>query len=415
MTVTELAETMSDEQGRATGAGFDRLRDQLDEIQAALVELGLDGWLLYDLHGRNLIAGGLLGLGVMTRRYFVWVPARGEPVAIVHRIETGPWAEWPWSQRRYVGWRELDVTLAEVMAGAGRVAMEIMPLDAVPVVDLVPSGVVELVRAAGPEVVTSGELITRFYSRWSPAGLASHLRAAEVIAGVANDALEWLAAEVRGGGAPTEAGLRRRVVEMMAERGCGAGADCHAANGVNAADPHYVAVGEGATFRAGDVVLLDLWAKEADHLIYADQTWMAYLGEQIPERVVEVWTAVRDARDAAVEFLRERWREGRAVQGYEVDDVTRAVIVGRGYGDAFIHRTGHSIDVSTHGMGPNLDNLETHEVRLLIPGVGFSIEPGIYLPGELGVRSEINVYIGDDGPVVTPREIQVDMRTLAVT
>jgi Xaa-Pro aminopeptidase len=397
------------------GTGFGELRDKLAEIQAALVELGLDGWLLYDLRGRNLVASGLLGLGVLSRRYFVWVPARGEPVAIVHGIETGPWAGWPWAQRRYVGWRELDVALAEVLAGAKRAAMEVMPRDAVPVVDLVPVGVVELVREAGPEVVTSGELITRFYSRWSPEGLESHLRASEVLAGVAHDALDWLAAEVRGGGAPTESGLRARVIELLRERGCGAGADCHAANGINAADPHYVSVGEGAVFREGDVVLLDLWAKEADHLIYADQTWMAYLGERVPERVQEVWAAVRDARDAAVEFLRESWREGRPVQGYEVDDVTRAVIVERGYGEAFIHRTGHSIDVSTHGMGPNLDNLETREVRLLIPGVGFSIEPGIYLPGELGVRSEINVYIGPDGPVVTPREIQSEMGVLAVS
>jgi Xaa-Pro aminopeptidase len=397
------------------GHGFGRLREQLPEIQAALVELGLDGWLLYDLRGRNLVASGLLGLGVLSRRYFAWIPARGEPVAIMHGIETGPWAGWPWAERRYVGWRELDAALAEVLEGARRVAMEIMPRDAVPVVDLVPMGVVELVREAGPEVVTSGELITRFYSRWSPEGLASHLRASEILAGVAHDALEWLAAEVRRGASPTESGLRRWVLEMMAERGCGAGADCHAANGVNAADPHYVAVGEGAVFQEGDVVLLDLWAKEEEDLIYADQTWMAYLGDRAPERVSEVWTAVRDARDAAVDFLRTRWGEGRAVQGYEVDDVARSVITGRGFGEAFIHRTGHSIDVSTHGMGPNLDNLETREVRFLIPGVGFSIEPGIYLPGELGMRSEINVYIGPDGPVVTPREIQMELLTLPVS
>jgi Xaa-Pro aminopeptidase len=399
----------------AEQGAFGRLRAQVPEIQAALVELGLDGWLLYDLRGRNLVAGGLSGLGVLSRRYFIWIPARGEPVGIVHGIETGPWAGWPWAERRYVAWRELDVVLAEVLAGAERVAMEVMPRDAVPVVDLVPVGVVELVQAAGPEVVTSGELITRFYSRWTPEGLESHLRAAEVLAGVARDALEWLAAELRGGGAPTEAGLRARVLELLVARGCGAGADCHAANGSNAADPHYAPVGEGATFRAGDVVLLDLWAKEAEDLIYADQTWMAYLGEQVPARVQEVWEAVRDSRDAAVEFLRKRWEEGRPVQGYEVDDVTRDVIERRGFGAAFIHRTGHSIDVSTHGMGPNLDNLETHEVRDLIPGVGFSIEPGIYLPGELGVRSEINVYIGPEGPVVTPREIQTELILLPVS
>jgi Xaa-Pro aminopeptidase len=154
------------------------------------------------------------------------------------------------------------------------------------------------------------------------------------------------------------------------------------------------------------MVLLDLWAKESDELIYADQTWIAYLGSEVPARVAEVWDAARAARDAAVSFLQQRWREGKAVQGFEVDDVARAEIDARGFGRAFIHRTGHSIDRATHGMGPNIDNYETHEVRTLIPGVGFSIEPGIYLPGEIGLRTEINVYIDEDGPEVTPRDIQ---------
>lgn len=395
-------------------ADFKRLRGELDEIRGALAGLGLDGWLLYDLRGRNDVARGLLGLGKMTRRYFVWIPAEGEPVAIVHGIEEGPWANWPWRRRSYVAWRELDDALAEVLAGATRIAMEVMPRDAVPVVDLVPAGVVELVEAAGPEVVPSGDLVTRFYSRWSEEGLESHLRAAEVVAGVARDSLEWLAEEVREGRPVTESGLRRHVLDLLAERGCGTGANCHAATGVNAADPHYSPIGEGATFEKGDLVLLDLWAKEADHLIYADQTWMAYLGEEAPARTLEVWEAVREARDAAVEFLRERWREGRAVQGYEVDDVAREVIASRGFGAAFIHRTGHSIDTWMHGMGPNLDNLETHEVRELIEGVGFSVEPGIYIPGEIGVRSEINVHIGPDGPVVTPREFQRELWMLPV-
>lgn len=393
---------------------FGRIGAQLTAIQGALVELEIDGWLLYDLRGRNPVAGELLGLGALTRRYFVWIPAEGEPTAVIHGIERGPWTSWPWSTEEYVGWRELDRVLAGLLEGTTRIAMEVMPRDAVPVVDLVPAGVVELVEGAGPMVVTSGELITRFYSRWSDEGLASHLRAAETLRGVAHDALDWLASEVREGRAPTEAGLRRHVLELLAERGCAAGADCHAANGVNAADPHYTAVGEGAVFEPGDVVLLDLWAKEADHLIYADQTWMAYLGSEVPVKVQEVWEAVRDARDAAVAFLRDRWAEGRPVQGYEVDDIARALITERGYGPAFIHRTGHSIDTSTHGMGPNLDNLETHEVRTLIPGVGFSIEPGIYLPGELGMRSEINGYIGPEGPVMTPDEIQSDLILLPV-
>jgi Xaa-Pro aminopeptidase len=396
-------------------AGFDRLQRQLGEIQEALAELGLDGWLFYELRGRNPVAVELLGVEAHSRRYFVWVPAAGEPVAIVHGIETGPWAAWPWALHRYVGWRELDQLLAGVIGGAERVAMEVMPRDAVPVVDLVPAGVVELVRATGADVVPSAELITRFYARWTSEGVESHRRAAEVLAEVAKETFERIARAVAAGNAPSEAEARRWVIERLRERGCGVGADCIVATGMSAADPHYDAGDQGATFKAGDMILLDLWAKESRELIYADQTWIAYLGDTVPARLAEVWDAARAARDAAVSFLRERWREGKVVQGFEVDDVARAEIDARGFGRAFIHRTGHSIDRATHGMGPNIDNYETHEVRTLIPGVGFSIEPGIYLPGEIGLRTEINVYIGEDGPEVTPREIQHEVFTYPVT
>lgn len=393
-------------------AEFTRLRAQLDEIQETLREQGLDAWVLFDLHARNLVTAELLGLGDLTRRYFVIVPAEGEPTAVIHGIEEAPWEAWPWTRRVYVGWRPLEETLRELLSGMRRVAMEISPRDAVPALDLVPAGVVELVRVLGPDVVSSGDLVTRFYSRWTAEGLASHRRAAETLAGVARDAFAHLAEVVRAGGEITEGELREWVLRTMAERGVGAGADSIVANGVNAADPHYHPVSGGAVFREGDLVLLDLWGKEADHLVYADQTWMAYLGSSVPDRAVEVWTAVRDARDAAVDFIRRRWNEGESILGHEVDDVTRELITSRGFGEAFIHRTGHSIDRSTHGMGPNIDNLETHEVRALIPGVGFSIEPGVYLPGEIGVRSEINVYIGEDGPEVTPGTIQTDVFAL---
>lgn len=391
---------------------FARLREQLDEIQEALREQALDGWLLYDLHAANPVASELLGLGDLTRRYFVYIPATGEPVAVVHGIEEAPWTNWPWPRRVYVGWRRLEDELRDLLSGAKRVAMEVSPRDSVPAVDKVPAGVAELVRSLGPELVSSGDLITYFYARWSEEGLASHRRAAEVLAGVARDAFDHLARSVRAGETVTEGGLRAWVLETMAARGVGSGTDSIVANGVHAADPHYHPVGGGAPLVEGDLILLDLWGKEADHLIYADQTWMGYLGSTLPDRVVEVWTPVRDARDAAVEFLRERWRPGEPVQGYEVDDVSRGVIERAGFGEAFIHRTGHSIDRSTHGMGPNIDNLETHEVRTLIQGVGFSIEPGIYLRGEIGVRSEIDVYIGENGPEVTPDTVQRDVFTL---
>src|SRR5690606_5853561 len=230
---------------------FEQLRARLVEIQDALGELGLDGWLLYDLMARNPVAGGLTGRGRLSRRYFVFLPAAGEPVAVVHGIEEAPWSDWPWRKRRYVGWRELEQALREVLGAARRVAMEVSARDEVPVLDLVPAGVVELIRSLGPEVVSSGDLITRFYSRWMPADQA-----------------------VR------EAPMRAWVPEALAARGCAVGADCIVANGVNAADPHYAPVGDGDPLRRGDLILLDLWGKESDDSVYADQTWMAYLGSR---------------------------------------------------------------------------------------------------------------------------------------
>jgi len=397
----------------STRSAFERLGERLDEIRAALRTQDLDGWLLYDLHARNPVAAGLLGQGDLSRRWFVLLPAHGDPVAVIHGIEEGPWLAWPWDRRQYVGWRELEAVLREVLGSARRVAMEVSPGDAVPFLDLVPAGVVELIRATGPEVVTSGELITRFHSRWSPEGLESHRRSAEVVAGVARSAFGHLADRVRAGEGPTEGEMRAWVCRTLAERGLGVGVDCIVANGVHAADPHYQPQdGGGEVLERGDLVLLDLWGKETEDAVFADQTWMAFLGPTVPERAREVWGAVRDARDAAVAFIRQEWRAQASIRGWQVDDAARAVIRDRGFGPAFIHRTGHSIDRAIHGMGPNIDNLETRDVRALVTGVGFSIEPGVYLSGEIGIRSEINVYMGEDGPEVTPREIQREIFTL---
>ncbi|MGH7551995.1 MAG: M24 family metallopeptidase [Longimicrobiales bacterium] len=398
--------------GQSTGTDFSRIRTLLPEIQKMLGEQRLSGWLLYDLHARNNVAVKLLGLGDLSRRYFVFIPATGEPAAITHGIEQGPWEHWPWSRVSYVGWRELGEALqAALNGGGGPIAMEFSDRDAVPSVDLVPAGVIELVRSAGANVVSSGDLITRFYSRWTADDLASHRRASAALVNVAFAAFANLARLIERGESVTEVAMREWVVAELQKRGVGTGADCIFATGRNAANPHYEPVNGGATFKPADVVLLDLWAKETEDSVFADQTWMAYLGAAVPDRAAKVFAIVRDARDAAVEFLVRSWREGRPVLGSEVDDVARAIITDQGYGAFFIHRTGHSIDRATHGMGPNIDNLETREVRRLVPGIGFSIEPGIYIPGELGVRTEINVYRGDRDAVVTG-ERQTDIVTL---
>lgn len=391
---------------------FEFLTQNLSDIQSELQSHQLDGWLLYDFRARNTVTEKLTGLGNLTRRYFVYVPARGEPQAITHKIEAGPWADWKAPRTEYSSWRELDGAMRKVIGPARRVAMEISPNDGVPAMDLVPAGVIEMVRSYGPEVVSSGDLVSRFYSAWSAEDLAAHRRASTVLMQAANAAFIRLAREISSGNKVREGEVHAWIIADLIARGAGAGADCHIARGPNAADPHYNPIGLGAEIQRDDVVLIDLWSKENDNSVYADQTWMGYLGSSVPDRIAKMFEVVTGGRDAAVQFLRDSHAAGRIVTGGEVDDVTRDYIAKRGYGDAFIHRTGHSIDQAIHGMGPNIDNLETNETRRLITGVGFSIEPGIYLRGDVGMRSEINVYMGPDGPEVTTPDPQTEMLAL---
>jgi Xaa-Pro dipeptidase len=388
--------------GMFTGSReFTRVRADVAEIQEAVRAAGLDGWLLYDLHARNDVAARLIGLGDLTRRFFVLIPAEGEPTAVIHGIEQAPWEQWPWKRKVYVGWQELGSTLNETLRGCRRVAMEYSPNAAVPAIDLVPAGIVELVRSAGVEVVTSGDLVSRFYSCWTPEQVKSHYVAAAALAQIAEATFTRLAHAVNRGEKVNEEEMREWVIADMVAHDVAVDADCIGATGLNAADPHYSPQDGGAVFKRGDVVLLDLWGRQSADAVIADQTWMGYLGGEVPDRAAKLFGVIRDARDAAVEFLQKSWAEGRALEGRHVDDVTRRVITDAGYGAFFIHRTGHSIDTATHGMGPNMDNLETHETRRIIPGVGFSIEPGLYIPGDIGMRTEINVYVSEDGPEVT--------------
>ena len=389
--------------------------ESLPRLQEALAAADLDGWLVFDFQGTNPIAGGLLGLeGMVSRRVFAWIPREGLPVAITHRIEQGTWRRWPhgWGRERYSAWRELEALVAEVVDGR-RIAMEYSPGDAVPYIDRVPAGVLEMVRAAGArEVVSSAELVSRFYAGWSEAQLESHRRAAEVIRGIAHEAFAHAGERARSGSPIAEHELQRRILDAFERSGLETDHGPIVALGANAANPHYEPSAERPVpITVGNTLLIDLWAREKEGPgVYADQTWMASLGEP-SARAIEVWEAVRDARDAAIELLRARIEAGAAVKGGEADDAARRVIIERGFGEYFTHRTGHSIDPrSLHGSGPHLDNLETREERALLPGVGFSIEPGIYVPDDVGMRSEVNAHVTSDGRfVVTPSEFQRDL------
>ena len=382
-------------------------------LQTALKEMQADAWLLFDFRGVNPIAARVVDVhGMATRRYFVILPVTGSPVAVVHRIELQAFDGFPGTVRPYAAWRELHDALRPLVSGR-TVALEVSPLDAVPYLDRVPHGVVQLLESFGARIVSSAPLVTRFAARWSGAELAGHRRAAEAIAAIARQSLAWAGAELASGNEVRETGLQRQVMEAFDGAGLFTDHPPIAAFAANAANPHYEPQpGADRRLAVGDVMLLDLWAGTARGTVFADQTWMAFAGRSVDAEVGRVWETVRDARDAAVTRLRDRWSSGGGgLTGAELDDATREVIVAAGYGEYFVHRTGHSIDRDLHGSGPHIDNFETADTRLLQPGIGFSVEPGIYLTGRFGVRSEINVYLAESGPEVTPAEPQ---RTLLV-
>jgi len=385
--------------------GFD-----FSALRALLTELGADGWLLYDFHGINPAATRVLGIrGMGTRRFFVLLPREGKPVAVAHRIELASFEGFPGEVRPYAAWRELHEQLRALVAGK-TVAMEISEADAVPYLDRVPHGVIQLIEGFGARVISSGTLITRFAARWSPAELAGHRRAAEAIAQIAGDALRWAGGELARGAEVRETAVQARVMEGFARAALFTDHPPIVGFQANAANPHYEPrVGSDRRLAAGDVLLLDLWAGVSSSAVFADQTWMAFAGREPSAEVRTVWETVRDARDAAVTLLRERWSRKQPVTGAALDDATRGVISRAGYGEYFVHRTGHSIDRDLHGSGPHLDNFETADERTLIAGIGFSVEPGIYLPGRFGMRSEINIHVGEAGPEVTPAHPQHDL------
>ena len=377
-------------------------------LRDAVAEAGVDGWLLFDFHGLNPVAGRVLGLaGMQTRRLFVLFPRSGEPVAVAHKIELQGMENFPGRVIPYARWSELHAALEPLVRGR-TLAMEISPDDAVPYLDRVPYGVVELLRRLGATVVSSGALVSRFAARWSPAEADDHRAAAEILARVARETLRQAVRQTGAG--LTETALQARVMEAVRQQGLVFNEPPIVAFGANTAKPHYEPhPGKDATLEAGDVLLLDLWAGRSKTTVFADQTWVAYGGGKPPEKVQRVWDTVRRARDAAIEAVRAAGAEGRRPAGYEADRAARAVIEAAGFGEAFVHRTGHSIDRDLHGSGPHLDDYETHDDRLLVPGIGFSVEPGVYLPGEFGMRSEVNVFMTAAGPEVTPREPQEEL------
>jgi Xaa-Pro aminopeptidase len=373
-------------------------------IQADLLAAKMDGWLFYDFRGRDPIAQGILQLppGMRTRRWYYFVPAKGTPRKLVHRIETESLAALPGETLFYAGQEELRKNLKKLLGRAKNVAMQYSPKNEIPYVAMVDAGTVELVRSAGVKVVSSADVVQKYEACWSEAQLASHLAAGKVIDRVVSEAFQLAAKNVREKKTFTEYDLQQWIRKEFDAAGIAVDQGPDVAVGAHASDPHYGPEPESASpIREGDLLLLDVWGKtKTPGSVYYDITWVGYLGAKVPEKMAKVFGVVREARDKAVELIQSSVAAGRPLQGWQVDKAARKVIEKAGYGKYFFHRTGHNIGQSVHGNGVNMDGLETHDVRHLIPKTCNSVEPGIYLP-EFGIRSEVNVYVGEKEARVT--------------
>jgi Xaa-Pro aminopeptidase len=382
------------------------------EIQEALQQEGLDGWLFFDHHQRDPLAYRVLGLApgrMASRRWYYFIPAQGEPKGLVHRIESHVLDGLPGPMQIYSSWSTQRDGLKNLLDGSRRVAMQYSPDCAVPYVSLVDGGTIELVRGLGVEVATSADLIQVFEARWSAEQLEMHLEAGRRVDRVRAAAFAKIGETLRAGGAIDEWAVNRFINAEFAKAGLLCDHGPIVAVNEHMSDPHYEPHAEGsAPIRAGDAVLIDMWAKlDAPHSVYYDITWTGFCGSDPPARLREIFEVVRGGRDRAIERVMSAVKNKEALAGYQVDDAARDYITARGYGEFFVHRTGHSIGEEVHGNGANMDNLETHDERRVVAGTCFSIEPGVYLP-EFGIRSEVNVYVGQDEARVTG-EIQREL------
>ncbi len=382
----------------------------IEAVQQALREERLDGWLLYDFQGSNPIASRLSGLAssgkMATRRWYYLVPAEGAPRGLVHAIERHNLDDLPGEKRPYAGREQLASELKHLLEGMSRVAMEYSPGNAIPYVSRVDAGTVETVRQCGPEVVSSGDLVQRFEAVWTDAAFASHVAAAERLYRIKDRAFELIRSRMKAGGLLTEIEVQEAMSDWFREEGLVAGSPPNVSAQENAGNPHYQATrAVHRAIRPNESVLIDLWGKLPEEgAVYADITWVGYTGTAIPGELRAAFAAARDGRDAAVDLVQSAARDGRELRGFEVDRACRAVIDTAGFGRLFIHRTGHSLGENVHGNGVHMDDYETHDTRRLLPGTGFTIEPGVYTD-RYGVRTEINMFVNEREAIVTgPRQ-----------
>ena len=388
----------------------------IDAVQRALKEEGLDGWLLYDFQGSNPIASRLAGLAasgkMATRRWYYLIPAEGAPRGLVHAIERHNLDELPGEKRPYAGREQLAAGLRDLLKGRRKIAMEYSPANAIPYVSRVDAGTVESVQQNGVSIVSSGDLVQRFEAVWTDAMFATHVAAAERLYRVKDRAFDLVRQRMRAGAPVTEIDVQEAMVEWFREEGLVAESPPNVSAQENAGNPHYLATrAQHREIRPGEGVLIDLWGKLASPgAVYADITWVGFTGPKPSDELSNAFAAVCAGRDAAVTLVQSSVRDGRVLRGFEVDRACRDVIERAGFGPQFIHRTGHSLGEEVHGNGVHMDDYETHDDRRVIPGTGFTIEPGVYTD-RYGVRTEINMFVNEREAVVTG-PLQRDILTL---
>lgn len=383
----------------------------LTAIQAALRNSQLDGWLLYDFRASNILARRILQFPegpAGSRRWIYWIPSEGLPRKLVHRIESAALDHLPGEKQVYLKWQEFEAGVTSLVAGRSRVAMEYSPRNGNPYISRVDAGTVELVRANGAEIVPSGDLIQMFEAVWDDEQWAMHLEASRHTDSAYTAAWSFIANEVRSRGETTESAVCEVIMDHFKRHGLTTYHPPIVGVNAHSGDPHYET--GSAKIRQDDFVLIDLWAKlDKPRAVYSDLTRVGFVGETVPAKFEQIFQIVAAARDAAIALVKDRFARNESLQGFEVDNAARGVIERAGYGEYFVHRTGHSIGQETHGNGANIDNLETHETRRILPGCCFSIEPGIYLP-EFGVRSEVDVFVDRNNRVhVTAGELQTSV------
>jgi len=387
----------------------------LEKIQSEIRKQKIDGWLFYDFHNRDAMAYRILGLEwnkFTSRRWYYFIPADGQPVRLVSSVEATKLDALPGEKMVYRSYEQQHELIRKMLGKSRRIAMQYSPTNNIPYVSIVDAGTIELLRSFGVEIVTSANLVQTFEAIIDEEGYRLHLQAGEKVQRIKDEAFALIDRTIRTKEKITEFEVQQFIVNRFHEEGLTDDSD-HPIVGVNEhpADPHFEPKEANSyVIKQGDTVLIDLWAREnCDKGIYYDITWCGYVGKQPPAKYIEIFNVVRDARNAARDFIRNKFAQGERCFGYEVDDACRNIVAEAGYGDYFVHRTGHSIGHAVHGNGVNIDNLETKDERELVPGICFSIEPGIYLAGEMAVRSEINVFITLDKQVVVAGNEQKDL------